>query len=76
MSTSPREMDETLTIAAGPTLADLLAMAVFGRSRLNSISSKVIGAAIEVHRQMGPGLLESIYQRCLCHELAERGLAF
>jgi GxxExxY protein len=51
-------------------------MAVFRRSRLNSITSKVIGAAIEVHRQMGPGLLESIYQRCLCHELAQRGLAF
>jgi GxxExxY protein len=44
--------------------------------RLNSITSKVIGAAIEVHRQMGPGLLESIYQRCLCHELSERELAF
>jgi GxxExxY protein len=51
-------------------------MAVFRRSRLNSITSKVIGAAIEVHRQMGPGLLESIYQRCLCHELSERELAF
>ena len=51
-------------------------MAVFRRSRLNLLTSKVIGAAIEVHRQMGPGLLESIYQRCLCRELAERGLAF
>jgi GxxExxY protein len=69
-------MDETLVIPAGPTLADLLSMAVFHRSRLNLITSKVIGAAIEVHRQMGPGLLESIYQRCLCHELSERELAF
>jgi GxxExxY protein len=40
-----------------------------------SISSgEVIGAAIEVHRIMGPGLLESIYERCLLHELKLRGI--
>ena len=36
----------------------------------------IIGAAIEVHRQLGPGLLESAYEECLCHEFHLRGLAF
>lgn len=42
----------------------------------NQISEKVIGAAIEVHRHLGPGLLESAYQQCLAHELSLRGLTF
>ena len=37
---------------------------------------RVIGAAIEVHRSLGPGLLESAYEECLCHELSLRGLNF
>ena len=40
------------------------------------LSEKVIGAAIEVHRNLGPGLLESAYENCLCHELFLRSLKF
>ena len=39
-------------------------------------TSSIIGAAIEVHRHLGPGLLESTYEECLCHELHLRGLTF
>ena len=42
--------------------------------RLDQISRRVIGAAIEVHRHLGPGLLESAYQSCLAFELRQRGL--
>ena len=41
---------------------------------LNEISGKVIGGAIEVHRELGPGLLESAYEICLRYELQQRGL--
>ena len=41
---------------------------------LNEITGEIIGAAIEVHRILGPGLLESTYEACLVHELASRGL--
>jgi GxxExxY protein len=37
---------------------------------------RIIGAAIEVHRHLGPGLLESAYEECLCHELHLRGIPF
>jgi GxxExxY protein len=40
----------------------------------NEISSKVIGAAIEVHKQLGPGLLESAYETCLVYELKQMGM--
>lgn len=40
------------------------------------ISEKAIGAAIEVHRQLGPGLLESSYHACLCRELELRGIPY
>lgn len=42
----------------------------------NSISERVIGAAIEVHRCLGPGLLESSYHSCLCRELTLREISF
>jgi GxxExxY protein len=40
------------------------------------ITHKIIGAAIEVHRQLGPGLLESAYEECLARELSIRGIRF
>ncbi len=42
----------------------------------NEVSEKIIGAAIEVHRILGPGLLESVYEDALCHELHLRGMQF
>ncbi len=45
------------------------------KERLNIVSEKVIGAAIAVHRALGPGLLESAYEACLALELAECGLS-
>jgi len=39
-------------------------------------TGEIIGAAIEVHRNLGPGLLESVYEACLCSELSERGVPF
>lgn len=44
---------------------------VFGKDPL---TERVIGAAIEVHRHLGPGLLESAYEDCLCHELKLLGI--
>jgi GxxExxY protein len=41
---------------------------------LNRVSGKVVNAAYRVHRELGPGLLESVYEACLVHELAEDGL--
>ncbi len=40
----------------------------------NNISESIIGAAIEVHRELGPGLLESVYEACMVKELVKRGL--
>jgi len=46
------------------------------RMDVNELSKAVIGCAIEVHRALGPGLLESIYEICLCHELNLRVIPF
>ena len=43
-------------------------------NKANSLSAMVIGAALEVHRLKGPGLIESIYERCLLRELELRGI--
>ena len=47
-----------------------------GNISVNQITREIIGAAIAVHRALGPGLLESAYQECLCQELALRGVPF
>jgi GxxExxY protein len=48
------------------------------RSKLlqEDLTEKIIGATIEVHRALGPGLLESAYEECLCRELSLRGITF
>ena len=43
---------------------------------LNQLSSRIIGAAIEVHKTLGPGLLESTYEECLCHEFGLQGAKY
>jgi GxxExxY protein len=43
---------------------------------INHLTSKIIGSAIEIHRHLGPGLLESAYRECLCHELSLRRIGF
>jgi GxxExxY protein len=43
---------------------------------LAELTRPIIGAAIEVHRALGPGLMESAYEACLCHELHLRGITF
>jgi GxxExxY protein len=46
------------------------------RLRLNELSGKIIGLCIEIHRELGPGLLESAYEECLAYELSKAGLPF
>jgi GxxExxY protein len=46
------------------------------RQTLNELSGKVIGACIEIHRALGPGLLESAYEECLAYELSQMRLRF
>ena len=43
---------------------------------INKLSKEIIGCAIEVHRSLGPGLLESAYEECLCHELKPKKINF
>ena len=50
-------------------------MTISGLS-LDQLGEVVIGACIEVHRHLGPGLLESAYEECLCHELVLRDIPF
>ncbi len=45
------------------------------RERLDALTGSIIGAALEVHRELGPGLLENAYQACLTFELLNRGLS-
>ncbi len=45
-------------------------------NEINALSNKIIGLAIEVHRHLGPGLLEGAYQQCLAYELSSNGIGF
>jgi GxxExxY protein len=45
-------------------------------SEASLLTGRIISAAIEVHRHLGPGLLESAYEECLCRELEQRGINF
>jgi GxxExxY protein len=42
----------------------------------NELTERIIGACIEIHRALGPGLLESAYEECLCYELSQTGIKF
>jgi GxxExxY protein len=46
------------------------------KPQLDVLTEKIIGAAIAVHRILGPGLLESAYEECLCYELSQLNLGF
>lgn len=46
------------------------------KQKINELSGKVIGACIEIHRELGPGLLEGAYEECLAYELTKAGLRF
>lgn len=48
----------------------------FSGVELNRLTEMVIGAAIEVHKEMGPGYLEAVYEAALCHELKLRNIPF
>ncbi len=43
---------------------------------INDLAYKVVGCAIEVHSELGPGLLESVYEKCLCYELKQNNITF
>ena len=46
------------------------------KKKSDELSNSIIGAAIEVHKILGAGLLESTYEACLCYELTQKGIAF
>lgn len=49
---------------------------MISKKLINDICYSVIGCAIEVHKELGPGLLESIYEECMCEELTSKGIKF
>ncbi len=46
------------------------------QKHLDQLTYTIIGCAIEVHKQLGPGLIESVYEKCFVHELASKGLSY
>jgi GxxExxY protein len=67
-TTEPTESTEDRMLSRARSQADV--------DRLTSLTGEIIAAAIEVHRALGPGLLEAIYESALAIELAERGMRF
>jgi GxxExxY protein len=59
-----------------PEITEATEIAVPRTFGLNRLTELIIGAAIEVHRNTGPGLMESVYEECLCYELSQCGLKF
>jgi GxxExxY protein len=57
-------------------MADDEATGTGGKLIYQELTEQIIGGAIEVHRAIGPGLLESVYQECMCREMNLRGLHF
>jgi len=51
-------------------------MTISEEQELNELSHQIIGSCIDVHKQLGPGLLESIYQDLLCFDLGNKGISF
>ena len=49
---------------------------IYERSIEDKITETIIGCGIEVHKILGPGLLESAYEECLCYELSQKNLSF
>jgi GxxExxY protein len=49
---------------------------MLNKKYLNELTYQVIGCAIEVHKQVGPGLIESVYEKCLCRELTLKGISY
>jgi GxxExxY protein len=49
---------------------------MYSQKQLDFLTYEIIGAAIEVHKSLGPGLLESVYHRCMKHELMLRNISF
>ena len=47
-----------------------------GLAHGSDLTHTIIGLAMRVHRRLGPGLLESVYEKCLCHELGKAGISF
>jgi len=47
-----------------------------GLAHGSDLTHTIIGLAMRVHRRLGPGLLESVYEKCLCHELGKAGIRF
>ena len=45
-------------------------------AEVETFAAQIVDAALAVHRELGPGLLEKIYETCFCHELEKRGLSF